>query len=101
MVGANTVNYNSRVVNNFRPRAQLWCARSFRGSLAREAGMVFRAAQWERKANVILYRQITWTRALVPVVEWVAQALWNSGGKTLGKIPTLPTRLTQRRTPAN
>ena len=52
--------------------------------------MVFRAAQWERKANVILYRQITWTRALVPIVEWVAQALWNSGGKTLGKIPTLP-----------
>jgi len=39
----------------------------------------------------------TWGRAVAPVAEWVAQALWSSAGKTEIKTPTLPTRLTQRR----
>src|SRR5215469_7528825 len=39
----------------------------------------------------------TWARAVAPVAEWVAQALWSSAGKTGIKTPTLPTRLTQRR----
>jgi hypothetical protein len=39
----------------------------------------------------------TWGRAVAPVAEWVAQALWSSAGKTRRKTPTLPTRLTQRR----
>jgi CRISPR-associated protein Cas1 len=34
----------------------------------------------------------TWARAVAPVAEWVAQALWNFAGKG----PTVPTRLTQR-----
>src|SRR5579864_811144 len=39
----------------------------------------------------------TWARAVAPVAEWVAQAVWSSAGKTGSKTPTLPTRLTQRR----
>jgi len=38
----------------------------------------------------------TWARAVAPVAEWVAQALWSSVGKTAKKGPILPTRLTQR-----
>ena len=37
----------------------------------------------------------TWGRAVAPVAEWVAQALWSSAGKS-AKGPSLPTRLTQR-----
>ena len=39
----------------------------------------------------------TWARAVAPVAEWVAQALWSSAGKSARKGPSLPTRLTQRR----
>jgi CRISPR-associated endonuclease Cas1 len=39
----------------------------------------------------------TWARAVAPVAEWVAQALWSSAGKSANKGPSLPTRLTQRR----
>lgn len=39
----------------------------------------------------------TWGRAVAPVAEWVAQALWSSAGKSASKRPTVPTRLTQRR----
>jgi CRISPR-associated endonuclease Cas1 len=39
----------------------------------------------------------TWGRAVAPVAEWVAQALWSSAGKSASKGPTVPTRLTQRR----
>jgi CRISPR associated protein Cas1 len=38
----------------------------------------------------------TWARAVAPVAEWVAQALWSSTGKSASKAPTVPTRLTQR-----
>ncbi len=38
----------------------------------------------------------TWGRAVAPVAEWVAQALWSSTGKSASKGPTVPTRLTQR-----
>jgi CRISPR associated protein, Cas1 family len=38
----------------------------------------------------------TWARAVAPVAEWVAQALWSSAGKSAEKGPSLPTRLTQR-----
>jgi CRISPR-associated endonuclease Cas1 len=38
-----------------------------------------------------------WRRAVSPFAEWIAQALWNSAGKSARKEPTLPTRLTQRR----
>src|SRR5262249_17354403 len=38
----------------------------------------------------------TWARAVAPVAEWVAQALWSSVDASK-KEPTLPTRLTQRR----
>lgn len=38
-----------------------------------------------------------WRRAVSPVAEWIAQALWSSAGKSASKEPTLPTRLTQRR----
>ena len=38
-----------------------------------------------------------WERAVAPVAEWVAQALWNSGRKPAPAGPTLPTRLTQGR----
>ena len=39
----------------------------------------------------------TWARAVAPVAEWVAQALWSSADKSASKGPSLPTRLTQRR----
>jgi hypothetical protein len=39
----------------------------------------------------------TWGRAVAPVAEWVAQALWSSAGTSASKRPTMPTRLTQRR----
>ncbi len=39
----------------------------------------------------------TWGRAVAPVAEWVAQALWSSAGKSPSKGLTVPTRLTQRR----
>lgn len=39
----------------------------------------------------------TWGRAVAPVAEWVAQALWSSTSKLATKEPNLPTRLTQRR----
>jgi CRISPR-associated endonuclease Cas1 len=38
----------------------------------------------------------TWARAVAPVAEWVAQALWSSAGRSTSKDLTLPTRLTQR-----
>jgi CRISPR-associated endonuclease Cas1 len=38
----------------------------------------------------------TWARAVAPVAEWVAQALWSSAGKSTSKEPSLPMRLTQR-----
>jgi len=37
----------------------------------------------------------SWGRAVAPVAEWVAQALWNSG-KSASKGSNVPTRLTQR-----
>lgn len=37
-----------------------------------------------------------WARAVAPIAEWVAQALWNST-RTKGKHQPVPTRLTQRR----
>jgi len=37
-----------------------------------------------------------WGRAVAPVAEWVAQALWNSACKSVKKGPALATRLTQR-----
>jgi CRISPR-associated endonuclease Cas1 len=38
----------------------------------------------------------TWARAVAPVAEWVAQALWSSAGKSARTGPNLPTPLTQR-----
>ena len=38
----------------------------------------------------------TWARAVAPVAEWFAQALWSSAGKSANKGSSLPTRLTQR-----
>jgi CRISPR-associated protein Cas1 len=38
----------------------------------------------------------TWARAVAPVAEWVAQALWSSAGRSTNKEPKLPTQLTQR-----
>jgi CRISPR-associated protein Cas1 len=38
----------------------------------------------------------TWGRAVAPVAEWVAQALWSSAGKAEKKREILPTPLTQR-----
>lgn len=38
----------------------------------------------------------TWGRAVAPIAEWVAQALWSSSGRSASKEPTVPTRLTQR-----
>jgi CRISPR-associated endonuclease Cas1 len=38
----------------------------------------------------------TWARAVAPVAEWAAQALWSSAGKSPKNGPGLPTRLTQR-----
>jgi len=37
-----------------------------------------------------------WGRAIAPVAEWVAQALWSSS-RSKSKSDTIPTRLTQRR----
>jgi hypothetical protein len=39
----------------------------------------------------------TWTRAVAPITEWVAQARWNSAKKPGNKEERIPTRLTQRR----
>src|SRR5215472_15845029 len=39
----------------------------------------------------------TWARAVAPVAEWVAQALWNSVSKSTSDTQSVPTRLTQRR----
>jgi CRISPR-associated endonuclease Cas1 len=39
----------------------------------------------------------TWARAIAPITEWVAQALWNSSKKKRNKEERVPTRLTQRR----
>lgn len=39
----------------------------------------------------------TWGRAIAPIAEWVAQALWNSPLKSANKKHFVPTRLTQRR----
>ena len=39
----------------------------------------------------------TWRRAVGPITEWVAQALWNSHQASSGPIQHLPTRLTHRR----
>jgi CRISPR-associated endonuclease Cas1 len=58
----------------------------------------------ERSGNARLMASLTerlsetapmWTRAVAPVAEWVAQALWSRQGKSGGQL--LPTRLTQRR----
>jgi len=38
-----------------------------------------------------------WRRAVAPVAEWVAQALWNSHQTSSGAVQHLPTRLTHRR----
>jgi CRISPR-associated endonuclease Cas1 len=38
----------------------------------------------------------TWGRAVAPVAEWVAQAVWSPAGRSTSKEPSLPTRLTQR-----
>src|ERR1022692_2235455 len=38
-----------------------------------------------------------WRRAVAPIAEWVAQALWNSHHESSRTVPQLPTRLTQRR----
>jgi hypothetical protein len=40
---------------------------------------------------------LSWRRAVAPVAEWVAQALWNSAKKPGSKEAKVPTRLTQRR----
>jgi CRISPR-associated endonuclease Cas1 len=39
----------------------------------------------------------TWRRAVAPVAEWVAQALWNSSRRSAKDEQVLPTRLTHRR----
>jgi hypothetical protein len=38
-----------------------------------------------------------WRRAVAPIAEWVAQALWNSHQGSSGTVQHLPTRLTHRR----
>jgi len=38
-----------------------------------------------------------WRRAVAPVAEWIAEALWSSAVKSANQERTLPTRLTQRR----
>lgn len=38
-----------------------------------------------------------WRRAVAPIAEWVAQALWNSKQTSSGTIQHVPTRLTHRR----
>jgi len=37
-----------------------------------------------------------WRRAVAPIAEWVAQALWNSHHRSSGPAQSLPTRLTHR-----
>jgi CRISPR-associated endonuclease Cas1 len=39
----------------------------------------------------------TWGRAVAPVAEWVAQALWSPPSRSANKKHFVPTRLTQRR----
>jgi len=39
----------------------------------------------------------TWGRAVAPVAEWVAQALWSPSSRSANKKHFVPTRLTQRR----
>jgi CRISPR-associated protein Cas1 len=39
----------------------------------------------------------TWGRAVAPVAEWVAQALWSSNHKSGKPVESVPTPLTQRR----
>lgn len=39
----------------------------------------------------------TWGRAVAPIAEWIAQALWNSTHELVPPGRRLPTRLTQRR----
>lgn len=38
-----------------------------------------------------------WRRAVAPIAEWVAQALWNSKQASSGAVQHVPTRLTHRR----
>ena len=38
-----------------------------------------------------------WGRAVAPIAEWVAQALWSSSRRAANKKDHVPTRLTQRR----
>jgi CRISPR-associated endonuclease Cas1 len=38
----------------------------------------------------------TWGRAVAPIAEWVAQALWSSISKPVTKAQSMPTRLTGR-----
>jgi CRISPR-associated endonuclease Cas1 len=38
-----------------------------------------------------------WRRAIAPIAEWVAQALWNSNHRSSTAAQQLPTRLTHRR----
>jgi CRISPR-associated endonuclease Cas1 len=38
-----------------------------------------------------------WRRAVAPIAEWVAQALWNSKQSSAGAVQHMPTRLTHRR----
>jgi len=38
-----------------------------------------------------------WRRAIAPIAEWVAQALWNSHHKSSKPVQSVPTPLTQRR----
>jgi CRISPR-associated endonuclease Cas1 len=40
---------------------------------------------------------LSWRRAVGPIAEWVAQALWDSTRKSVPSEYRLPTRLTQRR----
>jgi CRISPR-associated endonuclease Cas1 len=40
---------------------------------------------------------VIWGRAVAPIAEWVAQAMWNSSQRSVRKKDVVPTRLTQRR----
>ena len=40
---------------------------------------------------------LIWARAVAPVAEWVAQALWDSVKKPPSEVQHIPTRLTQQR----
>lgn len=48
-------------------------------------------------AKTLLETSPTWGRAVAPIAEWVAQALWNSYQRTSKQVQQLPTRLTHRR----